>query len=42
MTAEYIQDYAEIAGIELLQINDSSTIQDIKRDIRLNDIYYSN
>lgn len=42
ITPEYIEDFAEIAGIELLQIDDSSTIKKIKSEIRLNDNYYSN
>lgn len=40
LTPEYWEDYAEIADIEMLLINDETTIQNFKRDLRINEIYY--
>ncbi len=40
ITAGYIQDFAEIAGIELIEINDSSTVSSIKKEIKWNDLSY--
>lgn len=40
LTVEYWQDYAEIAGIEILVIDENTTTDSFKRDIRINEIYY--
>jgi L-arabinose isomerase len=40
LTAEYMEDYADIAGIELLCINKDTTIGGFKRELRYNDLYY--
>jgi L-arabinose isomerase len=40
LTPEYWEDYAEIADIEMLLINDETTIPNFKRDLRINEIYY--
>jgi len=40
LTDEYMDDYAEIAGIEMLLIDKDTTIRNFKQDIRNNDIYY--
>lgn len=40
VTSEYWADYAEMAGIEMLHINDATTIEDFKRDMRIGDVYY--
>ena len=40
LTREYFEDYAEIAGIELLLIDNETSIPDFKNQIKLNDIYW--
>lgn len=40
LTAEYWEDYAEIADIEMLHISDDTTIESFKRDLRINEVYY--
>ena len=40
ITPEYWQDYAEIAGIEMLHIDESTTVEDFKREMRINEVYY--
>ena len=40
LTAEYWEDYAEIAGIEMVYINKDTTICDLKKELRMNEIYY--
>ena len=40
LTSEYLEDFAEIAGIEMLRIDNATTIESFKKDIRLNEIYY--
>lgn len=40
ITKEYIEDFAEMANIENLVINDSTNISDFKKELRLNEIYY--
>ena len=41
ITSEYLEDFAEIAGIEYLNINESTNISDFKKELRWNDLYYS-
>ncbi len=40
LTAEYWEDYAEIAGIEMVHINASTTTADFKKELRMNEVYY--
>jgi L-arabinose isomerase len=40
ITPEYWEDYAEIAGIEMVHIDANTTIKSVKQDIRNNEIYY--
>jgi L-arabinose isomerase len=40
MTMEMIEDFAEIAGIELLVIDEKTTLRDFKQSLRNNEVYY--
>ncbi len=40
LTTEYIEDYAEIAGIELLYIDKNTDIRSFKQEMRVNEVYY--
>jgi L-arabinose isomerase len=40
LTTEFIEDYAEIADIELLIIDKHTNIRNFKQDIRNNEVYY--
>jgi L-arabinose isomerase len=40
LTVEHIEDYAEIAGVELLIIDNSTTLRSFRQDIRNNEMYY--
>jgi len=40
LTVEYMQDYAEMAGIELVVIDENTTINSLKKELKLNEIYY--
>ncbi|MDL2230456.1 L-arabinose isomerase [Alistipes sp. OttesenSCG-928-L06] len=40
LTTEYIEDYAEMAGIELLYIDKDTTIRNFKQEMRTNEVYY--
>lgn len=40
LTEEHIEDLAELAEIELLKIDETTTIDAFKKDIRLNEVYY--
>jgi len=40
ITPEYWSDYAEIAGLEMLHINEKTTIEDFKKEMRVNEVYY--
>lgn len=40
LTPEYWEDYAEIAGIEMLHINKDTTIAGFKNEMRWNEVYY--
>jgi len=41
VTMEHLEDFAEMAGIEILVIDKSTEIRQIKNELRWNDIYYS-
>ena len=38
--SEVLEDFAEMAGIEFLLINDNTKISDFKKELRWNDLYY--
>ncbi len=40
LTAEHLQDFADIAGIEFININATSTVQSIRNELRWNEVYY--
>ena len=40
LTAEYLTDFAEMAGVEYVEINKNTNITDFKKELRWNDIYY--
>ena len=42
LTAQDLEDYADIAGIEYLLINEETRIPEFKKELRWNDVYYRN
>lgn len=40
LTVEYLEDYADIAGIELVVIDKDTTISSFKKELQYNDLYY--
>jgi L-arabinose isomerase len=40
LTVEHMEDYAEIAGMELLIIDENTNFRNFKQDIRNNEMYY--
>ena len=40
LTGEYWEDYAEIAGIEMVHINKNTNIAEFKKELRMNEVYY--
>jgi len=38
--ARYLEDFAEIAGIEFIHIGKNTTVSDMKKELRWNDLYY--
>ena len=40
VTTEHMEDFAEIAGIELVVIDGSTELRDFKQQLRNNEIYY--
>ena len=40
VTTEMLEDYAEMCNIELVLINKSSTLKNIKNELKWNDLYY--
>jgi len=40
LTAEHMEDFAEMAGVEYLLIGKNSTLYDLKNQLRWNDLYY--
>ncbi|NDW10736.1 L-arabinose isomerase [Dysgonomonas sp. 520] len=40
LTVEYWQDYAEIAGIEAIVIDENTTIDKFKFELKVNEVYY--
>jgi L-arabinose isomerase len=41
LTKDHLADFAEIAGVEYLLIDDDTTISSLKKDIRINEIYFA-
>ena len=40
VTAEHLQDYADMAGIEFLLIDENTTVAEFREKLRWNDLYY--
>lgn len=40
LTVEYLEDYAEIAGIEMVVIDNTTTLSEFKKELRMNEVYY--
>ena len=40
LTEEYWQDYAEIAGIECVFINENTKVDEFRKELRFNEVYY--
>lgn len=40
LTREFMEDYADIAGIELVTIDMDTTIENFKKELRYNEVYY--
>jgi L-arabinose isomerase len=40
VTAEHLEDFAEMAGVEFLLINHDTRLSDFKKELRWNDAYY--
>ncbi len=40
ITTEYIEDFAEIVGLELLIIDNETSVRDFKNQIKWNEVYY--
>ncbi len=40
ITKEYLEDFAALADIELVVIDEKATISDLKKELRFNDVYY--
>jgi L-arabinose isomerase len=41
LTYEHIADYADMAGIEFLRIDNTTTLHDFKNELRWNEVYYT-
>ena len=41
LTSEYLEDFAEMCGIEFLLINDSTKISELKKELKWNEGFYS-
>jgi L-arabinose isomerase len=40
VTPEHLEDFSEMAGIELVSIDERTTLGDFKKELRWNDLYY--
>jgi L-arabinose isomerase len=40
LTAEHLEDFAEMAGLEFLLIDENTTLSEFKKELRWNEIYY--
>jgi len=41
LTTEYMEDFAEMAGVEFVIIDKETTIREFKKELRYNDLYYN-
>jgi L-arabinose isomerase len=41
VTSDHLQDFAEMAGIELLLIDGNTRLAEFKKELRWNEMYYS-
>lgn len=41
LSLDHLTDYAEIAGVELLAINKGTKVEEFRKELRWNEIYYS-
>jgi len=41
LKAEHLEDFAEIAGVELVVIDQGTSLRSFKNELRLNDLYYA-
>ncbi len=41
VNAEFLEDFAEMAGIEFLYIHEETNLHDFKNELRWNDVYYA-
>ena len=41
VTSAHLQDFAEMAGIEMLLFNEDTHLPDFKKELRWNELYYS-
>lgn len=40
VTAEYMEDFADMAGIEFVLIDEATTVHEFKKELRWNDVYH--
>jgi L-arabinose isomerase len=40
LTTEHLEDFAEMAGIESVMIDENTEIRDFKKELRYNEVYY--
>ena len=40
LTVEHLEDFAEMAGIEFLVIDEKTNVREFKKELRWNDLYY--
>jgi L-arabinose isomerase len=40
VTAEHLRDFAEMAGIEFMLIDENTRVEEFKEKLRWNDLYY--
>jgi L-arabinose isomerase len=40
LTAEHLEDFASMAGIELVLIDEKCTVSEFRKELRWNDLYY--
>jgi len=40
LTVEYMEDYAEIAGIEMVVIDENTTMSEFRKELRMNEVFY--
>lgn len=40
LTVEYWEDFAEMVSIEMVVIDENTTISEFKKELRMNEVYY--